>query len=741
MKKFNFIKYMDENFENIILDEEDDLDFGVESLREKSKNSHRNNNNEENNKNLNKDVMNLLSNEENHLKPNINANHINEDDENNLSEEYNDFEYNIEDNNIDSGDKSPDKRKNNNNKNDNLHNLQNLHQDDDNFFAYNSNLNEKIDNNIMMSPHMEQIKNSENSNRKYNEDEYINENDKDNYNDNYNDNEHENYNYNDENENENENENDNDNIIHNNINNNNNNNYPSSKEEHEKDNLNEKNENENENEIENNENLEKSEKNRNLVKNSSSMIQMIEDSYYLTKNELENILSKLEFNSLKEVKQQNLQLIEYISKLNSMINGIIKIFPKGEQLLNEKLSKNRRLPKEKETKEEKEKKIVGIYRREYLRLENKYQLINDPQYKESLLIELNKLENEYEKLVEENIILREEQKKNELNIERKTRSNNKEQNEIKRIQMDINNIKSQINLLQKKVDKNKVMIIENNKRINQYVEREKNLDYIAKEKYGIKEYEDIRSNEENKIKMIEDKNILIRKIEIYEKGIGTNKNKYEREIRLNEKIINDLENEKINLIYNYKELIGEEEFQNIIQNFKKENKYILDTNDEKDDKDNLNVNDINEEEESLKKNNDNYNDNDNIINNDNNINMNNNNNNNNNNIIIKDNIDDMKDENLLLLKDNINNNNNINNNFNNKKYPEFLDFFKDEDNNDDINEIQSNVDKNEIKGDEDIKIEKEINIVKFDDMKSLSNKEKEDESPPNEYEDLEEFQI
>ena len=715
---------MDENFENIILDEEDDLDFGVESLREKSKNSQRNNNNIENHKNLNKDVINLLANEENHFKPNINVNNNykgnNENDEKNLSEEYNDFEYNIEEN-VESGDKSPAKRKANNKNNNN-----NNFNEDDNFIVYNSNLNEKIDNNLMMSPHMDQIKLSENSHRKYQEDEYLNENDKDEQEHEY-ENEHEqeheqeqeqendqdNYICNDEND-----ENENENIIHNNKNNNNE--YPSSKEEHEKGNL-----------IEKNENNEKNNENKNSVKNSSSMIQMIEDSYYLTKNELENILSKLEFNSVKEVTKQNLQLIEYISKLNSMINGIIKIFPKGEQLLNEKISKNKRFPKEKETKEEKEKKIVGIYRREYLNLENKYQLIKDPQYKESLLIELNNLENEYNKLIEENSILREEQKKNELSIERKTRNNKKEQIEIKRMEMDINNIKSQINLLQKKVDKNKIMIIENNKRINQYVEREKNLDYIAKEKYGIKEYEDIRSNEENKIKMIEDKNNLIRKIEIYEKGIGTNKIKYEREIRLNDKIINDLENEKINLIYNYKELIGEKEFQSVIQAFKKENQYLFETNNEKD---NLVTNE--EEEDLLKENNKN------IINDKNiNINMNDNNNinnMNNNNIIIKDNIDDMKDENLLILKDNINNNNDNNNN---KKYPEFLDFFKDEDNNDEINEIHSNVDKNEIKTDEDIKNEKEINIPKFNDTNALSNKEKEDESPPNEYEDLEEFQI
>ena len=217
--------------------------------------------------------------------------------------------------------------------------------------------------------------------------------------------------------------------------------------------------------------------------------------------------------------------------------------------------------------------------------------------------------------------------------------------------------------------------------------------------------------------MIENKNNLLKKIEIYEKGIETNKHKYEREIRANEKIINDLENEKLNLIYHYKELIGEEEFQNIIQNFKNENKNEIENiKEQKIEKDDNKGNNKNES--------------------------------------IKNNFD-YKDEDVLLLKENNNQNNNIsgsgngsinynkNENINNnKKYPEFLDFFKDEEN-DGINEINNNEDKNEEVKEDNNKEEKEIKIAKFEETNnSLYNKEKdEDESPPNEYEDLEEFQI
>ena len=658
---------MDENFENIILDEEDDLNFGVESLREKSKNSHRENNN--NQENLNKDVINLIKNEENHIKPVITKNEnqdikqYDKENEKELSEEYNDFEYNIEDN-YDSGDKSNEKIKNANNNNNNFQKTPFIIDENNDLYGSSSNSKENIENNLILSS-------ERNKNKKIEKESFLN----------------------NEGNNQSKNENNNKNNI--NMYDNNNNNLKE------------------ENEID-------IDKEKEIVKNSASMMQMIEDNYYVAKNELENILSKLEFNSVKEITQQNIQLVDYISKLNSIVNAIINIFPKGEKLLSEKISKNKKIDREKETKEEKEKKIVGIYRREYLRLENKYQLIKDPLYKESLFIQLNKLQKEYNRLYEENNILREEQRKNELSIERKARNNNKEQNEVKRIEMDIDNIKSQINLLQKKVDKNKITIIENNKRINYYVEREKNLDIIAKEKYGIKEYEDIYTNQVNKNKMIENKNNLLRKIEIYEKGIETNKNKYEREIRSNEKIINDLEMEKLNLIYHYKELIGEEEFQNIIQNFKNENKNeeggVEEQKIEKDNKGNKN-----EEEVDIKENR---------------------------NENIKINYDDKND--LLALKEN-NIKNNINNNINynkneninnNKKYPEFLDFFKDEEN-DGINEINYDEEKKEDIKEGNNKEEKEIKIVKFEETNnSLYNKEKdEDESPPNEYEDLEEFQI
>ena len=425
------------------------------------------------------------------------------------------------------------------------------------------------------------------------------------------------------------------------------------------------------------------EKNDNKENDSLNAIKIIEDNYISLKNELEIILTKVEFNEIKEISEQNNQLMKYVSQLHEIMNSIIKIFPKGEKLLIDKISKIRKLEKKK-TREEKEKKILDIYKNEYIDLEKKYKLIKDPIYKESLINILNKLKRKYEIITEENKNLKEEQKMSEIDIEKKSKNVKKEEKDVKRIEKDIKSIKSQIKLLKNKLNKNKINIIENNKRINKYVEKEKNLDFIAKEKYGIKEYQDVNLNQNITIKKFQEKKNSLKKIEIYEKGIETNKNKYERQIKNNEIIINELKKEKNNLLFYYKELIGEEKFRNIIDNFKEEEK-------------NKNINKIEE-------------------------------------INFKDNDD-------IILNQDLNiNNEEIITKEKEKKYPEFLDFFKEEENNsDNNNDINININNDNNK----MKDEKEINIEKLGEINNLSNRNKqsEDEPPPNEYEELEEFQI
>ena len=588
---------MDDEFENIILDEEDNLN-GLESLREKTTN------------NKDKNINDIKISDKNIIQNNDDNNKSKkESEEKEISEEYNDFDYNIEEN------------KDNQIMNENNEN---------NFLELNSREDNKIND----------FKNNQ------------------------------------------------ENYLDNNL------------EKEEK----KENSNEIEEQLTEEKEKEEEEKIENMGNNTINIIQNIEDNYNSLKNELEFILTKVEFNDMKEIIEQNDQLMQYISKFDEIMNSIIEVFPRGEKLLTEKISKIRKLEKRR-TREEKEKKILDIYKNEYIDLEKKYKLIKDPIYKQSLLNNLTKLKKEYEIITEENKKLKQEQKLNEINIEKKSKNAQKEEKDVKRMEKDIKNIKSQINLLKNKVNKNKINIIENNKRINKFVEKEKNLDFIAKEKYGIKEYQDVNLDRNNNIKRIKEKKNSLKKIEIYEKGIETNKNKYERQIKNNEMIINELTNEKNKLLFCYKELIGEEEFRKIIENFKEEEK-------------NKNqIEEINTEDKYYNLNQD-----------------------------IQDIISNKDDYLILKNNENISENNNDNNKeiINEKKVPEFLDFFKqdeEQENNDNNKDNKNNIE-NENNNSE-VKDEKEINLDKFEEINSMSNRNKqtEDEPPPNEYEDLEEFQI
>ena len=77
---------------------------------------------------------------------------------------------------------------------------------------------------------------------------------------------------------------------------------------------------------------EKNNENNNKENDSFNAIKLVEDNYISLKNELEMILTKVEFNEIKEITEQNNQLIKYSSQLEEIMNSILKIFPKGEKL-------------------------------------------------------------------------------------------------------------------------------------------------------------------------------------------------------------------------------------------------------------------------------------------------------------------------------------------------------------------------------------------------------------------------
>ena len=329
-----------------------------------------------------------------------------------------------------------------------------------------------------------------------------------------------------------------------------------------------------------------------VVNQPLSKVEIAEANYYVLKTELEKILEKDEFDSVEEISNQNEEMINYLSKLSTTLSTLVD---------NSTKEKNDKIKNKNEQKEKQENKIIEVYKREYLRLENRLKQLTSPLYKEGLKRELQNLDNEIQKKESQNKKLKAYQRQSELLIEKQSKNLGREQFELKRLKMDLNNINSQKILVIEKIKKNNNIIQENYARITQLNEWQQKLEKIAKEMYDIQEYENIQLEEEKEGEIEKIKENLMKKIEIYEKVMKSNKNKYESEISRNEKTIFNLEQRKLELIQNYRAVIGEEAFQKLLnenkemfeQNFNSDDN--LGDNNENNDNNNINVNNSNNE--------------------------------------------------------------------------------------------------------------------------------------------------
>ena len=324
-----------------------------------------------------------------------------------------------------------------------------------------------------------------------------------------------------------------------------------------------------------------------IVKKSLSKVEIAEANYYVLKTELEKLLEKDEFDSIEEISNQNEEMINYLSKLSSTLSTLVD---------NSTKEKNDKINNKYEQKEKQENKIIEVYKREYLRLENRLKQLTSPVYKEGLKRELQNLDNEIQKKESQNKKLKAYQRQSELLIEKQSKNLGREQFELKRLKMDLNNINSQKILVMEKIKKNNNIIQENYARITQLNEWQQKLEKIAKEMYDIQEYENIQLEEQKEGEIEKIKENLMKKIEIYEKVMKSNKNKYESEISRNEKTIFNLEQRKLELIQNYRAVIGEEAFQKLLNDNREIFTQNLNTDENlfNDINDNIEVNNINE---------------------------------------------------------------------------------------------------------------------------------------------------
>jgi hypothetical protein len=287
--------------------------------------------------------------------------------------------------------------------------------------------------------------------------------------------------------------------------------------------------------------------------------QVAEKNYYELKKEIESLTketitidetsseSKIEY--ISKVSKKNLDLIRYLDKMNGIINSLID----SSRVPVRNPNFSRKFHHKPPATVNQNSKLLDVYKKEFSKLEERLKQISDPKYEENLEETSNDLNNQINFYEQENKKLKLSQKQSEVIFDRHFKNNSVVNNDLKQNNQDYENMKRLNEMVLEKVQKNKLQISENDNRINELNEWHKKLESIAKDMYGIKDYENVKEEEKSEKKIQEKKQNLKKKLEVVEKVINTNKKKYESEISRNEKSIFNLEKSKVELMKMLKE--------------------------------------------------------------------------------------------------------------------------------------------------------------------------------------------
>ena len=330
-----------------------------------------------------------------------------------------------------------------------------------------------------------------------------------------------------------------------------------------------------------------------------SKLQIAENKYYQIKAEIEEKFFNVNLDNIdsSENSKYTQEMISYLEKLNDVLTQIISNTKIKEQRSNRNKSPSQTkdpdlLYQEQQKLNDNSEKLIEVYKKQLLNLQNRLDIVSKPDYLPNLKYENEQLDREIYDLQIENKKLRNTEKLNDIVISKQNKGENKSAIILKRLKMDYDNVRRQnANFLQK-VEKNKFQEEENEKKINQLNEWVEKLRNIAKDTYNITEYENVKTEEQNEKKLTNKKNTLIKNIEILQKVKNTNQKKYELEISNNEKTINELQETKKNL---------ELKLQNEKENFPQyENIQIAQNKNTKKKKNNIPESTVEEREEIMK---------------------------------------------------------------------------------------------------------------------------------------------
>lgn len=293
-------------------------------------------------------------------------------------------------------------------------------------------------------------------------------------------------------------------------------------------------------------------------------------SYYLNiqKNFSERKYAELQDNTsvnkekvLDSVSKYNFELLKYIENLNKIINVVIdasKVPIKNPNYIVNRTKKYQN--NNSNINEINNNKLLEVFKKEFIKLDQRFKQISEPSYEEKLEESLAELEDQIYFYENENKKLKISQKQSEAMFERQYKNNNLNVHaknfEINKVNIDYENTRKLNENVLEKIQKNKIIIADNEQKIKELIEWLNKLETIAKEMYGITDFLD-----KDDLKRIEkdekEKNILEialkKKTEVLEKVLVSNKKKFELDIVKNEKTIVNLEKQKIELIKFIKE--------------------------------------------------------------------------------------------------------------------------------------------------------------------------------------------
>ena len=307
-----------------------------------------------------------------------------------------------------------------------------------------------------------------------------------------------------------------------------------------------------------------------------SKMQLAENKYYKIREEL----NKKYFSSLDEQIEDNpsldnttieskkyKEMISYLEQLNDVLTEILKS-SRIQQKEAEKIKKKavqktpEQIYQEQQKMNDNQEKMIEVYKKQLASLQNRVNQVSKPCFLEDLVEKNRKLDEEIEKIKITNKKLNNEQKLNEIVISKQNKNEQEDKANmlLKRMNMDYDKIVRENEKLSKKIEEYKIKENDNENKIKQLQEFVDKLRTIAKDMYNITDYENVKLEEKNEKKKEEMKNQYKKRIEILKKKKESNIHKYQQEIAMNQKKINNLQKQLIEV---EKELEIEQKNKNI----------------------------------------------------------------------------------------------------------------------------------------------------------------------------------